>query len=716
MKFRPQFFFLLISTFLSLQTVCAEEGMWPPGLINAAILEQMKAKGFALTPDQIYSTSQPSLKDAIVLFGRGCTAEIISNQGLILTNHHCGHGQIQSHSTLQNDYLQNGFWAKSQPEELQNPGLTVSILVRMEDVTQAAMEGVASVDDKARTSMVEANLKKIREKAVAGTHYEAQIKPFFGGLQQWLIVYETFLDVRLVGAPPSSIGKFGGDTDNWVWPRHTGDFSLFRIYAGKDNKPAVYSPENKPYTPKKFLPISTSGIKEGDFTMLLGYPGRTSEYLSSFALENVAQLSNPKKIELRTKRLDIINSAMQKSPEDRIKYSSTQADIANAWKKWQGELLGMEKAGAIIAKKKMEARYRQHFSSKGPEGKPFVEALNQLEQAYSGLKSGLIPFEYQREAVTANTIFGLVVTTKNLAPPKDTKLDEVTKAKKLADYKAQARSIWKDCNPGVERQLFTTTMKAYASDIPADKQDPLFLGFIKKHPFETGKFEAEYFDRGKWFDSNAVYKLATKVLDGDIKSLEKNPSYVLYKTLTDRYTTVFLPYYQGYSVQIEAAQQVFLQGQMRMENNRSFYPDANQTFRLAFGQVAPYEPRDGVAYKWQTTTSGIVEKANTELDFVMTSELKETFVKQNSSAQGPVPVAFIASNHSTGGNSGSPVLNAKGELIGVNFDRVWEGTMSDYYFDSRICRNITCDIRYVLWVVENVGQSGHLLKEMTLIK
>lgn len=695
----------------------AEEGMWPPPLINAAILEQMKAKGFALTPEQLYSTSQPSLKDAIVLFGRGCTAEIISNQGLLLTNHHCGYDQIQSHSSLQHDYLQDGFWAKNQAEELPNPGLTVSILVKMEDVTSQVLEGVSpGISDKERQSLIEGNARKIKDKAIGGTHYEAQIRPFFGGLQQWLLVYETFTDIRLVGAPPSSIGKFGGDTDNWVWPRHTGDFSMFRIYAGKGNKPAPYSAENQPYTPKKYLPISTTGIKEGDFTMLLGYPGRTNEYVSSFALEVITQVSNPKKIALRTSRLNVINAAMKASDADRIKYASNQADIANAWKKMQGELLGMAKADAIGAKKRMETRYRQFYAAKGPEGKPFLDALDQLESLSGKIRNSILPFEYQREAIMSNTIFSLATVTKNLAPPKDVKLDETVKTKKLTDFKAIAREIWKDSNPLVERKLFSVTLKAYITDIPATQLSTTLVERIKRYPFEGEKFETEFFDKGNWFDSSAVYKLATRVLEGDMKSLEKNSTYSLLSDVVGHYNQVTLPNYQHLKSQEEIAQQTFLRGQMLMEPTRAFYPDANQTFRMAFGQVSSYDPADGVSYKWQTTTLGILEKANTEYDFMMSSELKDTYIRQNTSPQGPVPVAFIASNHSTGGNSGSPVLNARGELIGVNFDRVWEGTMSDYYFDSRICRNITADIRYILWVVTHVGKSDHLVKEMTLIK
>ena len=691
----------------------AEEGMWPPPLINQAILDQMKAKGFALTPEQLYSTSQPSLKDAIVLFGRGCTGEIISNQGLVLTNHHCGHGQIQSHSTLQNDYLANGFWAKNLKDELPNPGLTVSILVRMEDVTAMANNGISDkMNEKEKTGAFEANIRKINTEATKGTHYTAQVKPFFGGLQQWLLVYEVFTDVRLVGAPPSSIGKFGGDTDNWVWPRHTGDFSLFRIYAGKDNKPAPYAADNKPYVPKKFLPIATSGIKEGDFTMILGYPGRTMEYLPSYALDAVAKVSNPKKIELRTRRLEIIDAAMKASQENRIKYASTQADIANAWKKWKGELLGMAKADAVGVKQQRETAYRDFFAGKGEAGKTYLKALDDLKAGYDKLSSLTIPFQYQGEAVLANDLFGIVSLTRRLKPGAGTPSDAAATAKKIAEYKANVKSIWKDVDPAVERRLFTVTMRAYRNDIPENQHHTGFLGMLAKKPFEGEKFETEYFDKGRWFDSTVVWKLAEKVAKGDTGSLSKNPTYQLFMVLSYQFENVFAPAYQAVARQMEASQQIFLLGQMEMEKNRTFYPDANSTFRIAFGEVASYKPMDGVTYTWQTTTKGIMEKSGTASDFVLEPGLREKFIRQNNSSQGPVPVAFIASNHSTGGNSGSPVLNGKGELIGVNFDRVWEGTMSDYFFDKRICRNITCDIRYVLWVIENIGGSGHLVREM----
>jgi hypothetical protein len=704
------FFF---STFF-IQFSKADEGMWPPSLINSAIFEQMKAKGFLLTPEAIYSTTQPSLKDAVVLFGRGCTAEIISNQGLILTNHHCGHSQIQSHSSIEHDYLQNGFWAKNQKEELANPGLSVSILVRMEDVTNQAIEGISpTLSDKEKNTAIDANLKKIGAKAIAGTHYQYQIKPFFGGLQQWMIVYETFTDIRLVGAPPSSIGKFGGDTDNWVWPRHTGDFSLFRIYAGKDNKPATYSPDNQPYTPKKFLPISTTGIKEGDFTMVVGYPGRTNEYLPSFALEVVTQVINPKKIALRTKRLDVINAAMKSSQEKRIKYASTQADIANAWKKWQGESLGMAKADAIGSKRKVEERYKTYFSGKGQEGKMYLDALENLKSGYEKMRTLRIPAEYQSEAVLVNDFFSIIKFTKTLYQ-KDPKQDPKLKAKQLEDYKASIRYIWKDTDVEVERALFKVYMEAYRKDIPDQMHAPEFLEMVAKFPIESGQFQKEFFDKGKWFDSTAVWKIASKVLKGDSNILVKSNAYKLMKVLQDQYIKTFSPAFLQVATSLEINNQIFFNGLMEMEKTRQFYPDANQTFRVAFGNVAGYKPKDGVQYTWQSTTAGILEKADTEFDFMLENGLKEKYKTQNNSKEGPVPVAFIASNHSTGGNSGSPVLNAKGELIGVNFDRVWEGTMSDYYFDSRICRNITCDIGYVLWVIDKVGDSKHLVKEMDL--
>lgn len=700
-------FLALFALLAGSSNLIADEGMWPPSFIKGAIYEQMKAKGFKLGPESIYSTDQPSLKDAIVLFGRGCTGEIISNQGLVLTNHHCGFGQIQSHSSVEKDYLKDGFWAKTKAEELPNPGLTVSILVRMEDVTPQSMAGVLpNQSAKERAQIQEANIKKITAEATKGTHYSAQVKPFFGGIQQWLLVYETFSDIRLVGAPPSSIGKFGGDTDNWVWPRHTGDFSLFRIYAGKDNKPAAYAPDNQPYAPKKYLPIATSGIKEGDFTMIVGYPGRTMEYLPSFALELVTQVVNPKKINLRTQRLNRINDAMRSSDANRIRYASTQADIANAWKKWKGELLGMAKADAIGAKRNTEARYKAFFQGRGEDGKLYLQALTDLEKGYQQLREYTIPAQYFQEAVMANEVFVMVSATKRFWK------DKSDAATRLTNYKNTMRSLWKDCDPAVEQDLFTITMKAYKDDIPAPYHAAEFIQMEQKHPLASGRFAAEYFQKGKWFDSTSVWKMAEKLIKGDSAAFKNNPTVKLYEVVLRQFNQEILPRYQKANQQVEEAQQLFFAGLTQLDTEKVFYPDANQTFRIAFGQVAGYLPQDGVRYGWQTTTAGIMEKADTEYDFMLEPGLKAKFNEQNKSKEGPVPVAFIASNHSTGGNSGSPVLNANGELIGVNFDRVWEGTMSDYFFDSRICRNITCDIRYIIWVIEKVGNSPHLTAEM----
>jgi hypothetical protein len=582
----------------------------------------------------------------------------------------------------------------------------------MEDVTAQAYAGISGGSaSKESARLMEANVRKIQTTASENGRYQAIIKPFFGGIQQWLMVYEVFPDVRLVGAPPSSIGKFGGDTDNWVWPRHTGDFSLFRIYAGKDNRPAPYSPENVPYTPKKFFPVSTSGIKEGDFTMVVGYPGRTMEYLPSQALELVLEVSNPKKIALRGKRLDIINAAMQASDLNRIRYAAKQADIANAWKKWKGEMLGMKKVNAVGMKKDREQQYRSYFEAKGPEGKPYLDALDALKMGYGQLQSILIPVQYQTEAVYANTVFGIVQLTAGLSK-KDPKQPDP--AKRLGQFKAQVKAIWKDCDPAIERQLFEATFKSYFSDIPTSQLAPEVLDLVRENMPGSPGFLETYFDQGHWFDSTQLWKLAKKAASGDSMAVKKNKTYVLVKALDAQYESRFLPEYQRITAILEPNQQIFLKGQMEREAGKTFYPDANQTFRIAFGQVSGFTPQDGVRYGWQTTTEGILEKADSELDFKLEPALKSRYKMQNQSPSGPVPVAFIASNHSTGGNSGSPVLNAKGELIGVNFDRVWEGTMSDYYFDARICRNITCDIRYILWVVNEVGQCPRLVQEMDL--
>jgi hypothetical protein len=701
--------FSLSALFFPVFRSSADEGMWPPSLLNAYLLDQMKAKGFRLTAEDLYSTRNASLKDAVVLFGRGCTGEIISPQGLLLTNHHCGHGEIQSHSTLQNNYLQKGFWAAGKKEELPNPGLSVSILVRMEDVTAQAQAGIPpglAVAEQNRR--MEAALKKIKEKAVEGTHYQAQVKPFFGGLQQWLVVYEVFTDVRLVGAPPASIGKFGGDTDNWVWPRHTGDFSLFRIYAGKDNKPAPYSPDNVPYQPRKYLPISTAGIKEGDFTMVLGYPGRTMEYLPAAALELVSEVLNPRKIALRTARLDIINRAMRESEINFIRYSAEQADIANAWKKWKGELLGLRKADAIGKKRRQETAFQEFFSSRGDSGRVFLKALADLNDAYGRMRTVALPYQYQMEAVQANTVFGIAAKMLTLFPGSG----KGNPAERFEAFRGGVKALWKDCDPAVERELFQVCMSAYARDIPNAVQAPYFRDALQRFPLESGAFTSEFFDRGQWFDSNAVWKLARKVLKGDTMAFLKNPVWQLYQGFDTHFKGVVLPGYQAVQSRIDPALQVFFTG-LRMQNpERHFYPDANQTFRIAFGQVASYAPADGVRYDWQTTTRGILDKADTEHDFRLETGLKDLYRSESK----PVAVAFVASNHSTGGNSGSPVLNGNGELIGINFDRVWEGTMSDYHFDSQICRNISCDMRYFLWVVERVGHSPHLISEMEIRK
>lgn len=701
---------LFVALFISGRQVFADEGMWPPSLLNSELLRKMKEMGFQLNAESLYSTSQPSIKDAVVLFGRGCTGEIISSQGLLLTNHHCGFSQIQNHSSLENDYLKNGFWANNLANELPNPGLSVSILIRMEDVTAQLMEGVnPAMNPKEKEVIMAVNARAVAEKATAGTHHQAQIRPFFGGLQQWILVYETFTDIRLVGAPPGSIGKFGGDTDNWVWPRHTGDFSLFRIYAGKDNKPAAYSKDNVPYTPRKYLPVSTAGIKEGDFTMLVGYPGRTSEYLPSFALRLVSETVNPKKIALRTKRLELINSAMKASDINRIRYADKQADIANAWKKWQGEILGMSKANAIGKKEETEARYRNHFADKGLEGKPYLDALENLRLEYRVMERLSLPAQYQAEAVQAITQFGLVSLSNNLLK-KSLKASAEERKQALAEYQESVRSIWKDCDPIVERQLFEVCMQSYNKDLPLDLQAFELQEMLSSKPFANGAFVRKYFDESAWFDSAAVWKLAQGLARGDSSGLRKNPAYQLWKALNNHYSNVVLPKYQLAASVLEENQKVFFSGLMEMDKEKTFYPDANQTFRIAFGKVDGYIPKDGSRYGHATSTAGILEKSGTADDFQMSPQLESTFRALSQ----PIPVAFIASNHSTGGNSGSPVLNGKGELIGLNFDRVWEGTMSDYFFDSRICRNISCDIRYILWVIGEVGGCKRLIKEMDI--
>ena len=654
----------------------ADEGMWLPMLIGERIGD-MKAKGFELSAEDIYSVNQAALKDAIVLFGRGCTGELVSAEGLLFTNHHCGYDQVQSHSSVEHDYLTNGFWAMNRSEELPNPGLTVSFLVRMDDVTARVEAGESP--------------KAIAKEAEEGGKYSAAVESLYYNNKYYLFVYQIYRDIRLVGAPPSSIGKFGGDTDNWMWPRHTGDFTVFRIYADKDNQPADYSPENVPYQPKRHFAISTKGAAEGDFTFVYGFPGSTREYVTSDFIDFTLNHSNPAKIRLRTKRLDIISEAQSKDVATRIMYASKHANIANAWKKWQGESLGLARRNTVEKKLAYEAAFEQWAVGSEYEG-----ILPELHAKYAELLPYAISRDYYNEAIYAIELVGLASYRKL--------------------YAENIEPFYKDYLTAIDRKIAVEMLLDFGENVA-----PEFVPeWYTERLAECGSVEAFV----EWLFENSRITSAEGVKEGRLAGydFESDPARAMCNAFNKVYNEKIAPRYSALNGEITALYKTYMRGQMAHQPERTFYPDANLTLRVAYGSVAGYEAADGIYHKPYTTLDGIIEKDNPEIyDYDIPQNLRELYASKEYGKWGvemdgryTVPVAFLAKNHTTGGNSGSPIINGRGELIGINFDRTWLSTMSDLDYDPDICRNISVDIRYVLFVIDKIGGAGYLLDEMTI--
>ena len=629
----------------------ADEGMWLPSLISARIAD-MQAKGLELTAEDLYSVNHASLKDAIVLFGGGCTGELVSDEGLLFTNHHCGYDYIQKHSSVEHDYLKDGFWAMNRAQELPNPGLTVRFLERMEDVTAQVLKGVGGkMTDAQKDALIEKNREAIVRKASDERKgIVAQVSALYYGNQYFLYVFRQYRDVRLVGAPPSSIGKFGGETDNWMWPRHTGDFSIFRIYADADGNPADYSPDNVPYKPRKSFEISRAGVQEGDFTFVYGCPGSTQEYVHSEAVKYIAEVSDPEKIALRTTRLDLMKKHMDRSQAVRIAYASKYASVANAWKKWQGEEKGLKKLNTVAAKQAYERRFGEW--AVGTEYEGLTDRIAGLYAARNPLYRA---YEYYNETVRS-------IEKLRMAAGRN-----------VADYYQP-----------IDEEIFVAMMQAFDAGLD-DVWKPAY--FLEKRA-EYGSMEAW---RDVVFADSAEARALSDALEKHFSEELLPPLRKLEQALADNY-------------------HLYMRGQMAFEPEKAFYPDANLTLRIAYGHVAGYRPADAVYYRPVSTLRGIIEKDNPDIfDYDIPQELRDLYARGGLEEQ---PVCFLATNHTTGGNSGSPVLNAKGQLVGINFDRVWEGTLSDLAFDPEVCRNISLDVRYLLFVVSEIGHAGYLLDEM----
>lgn len=679
----------------------ADEGMWVPALIQSRI-KDMKAKGFKLTAEDIYSINRSSLKDAVLLFGSGCTGEVISDEGLFLTNHHCGYYFIGSHSSVEHDYLTNGFWAMNRSEELPNPGLTVSFLIRMEDVTDRALKGVGDEMPQAeRDSMVKANAADVIAKATAGTHYEAAVEPFYYGNQYFLFVYEKFRDVRLVAAPPSAIGKFGGDTDNWMWPRHTGDFSMFRIYADKNNNPANYSKDNVPYRPRRSFTISTAGLKEGDFTMVYGNPGRTMQYVVSDAIDYAVNRGNPAKIKMRTMRLEIMNAEQAKDPATRIAYAAKNARVSNQWKKWQGESKGLARLGTLDKKRAFEAQ----FTAWAADKPLYRDVLPKLRALYAELAPYAFARDYYQEAYQAIEMTQFAQNAaKGIFKPD---------AEKAGD------GFFKNYSQTIDRLSTQAVLGEYVKNVPAEWTPAYFLEAVQKAG-GVDRYVDELFKQSNFSTIEKYKALASADSATKAAALQNDPALLLAEAFNTFYNTKVDGTYKRLNTEINTLYRLYMKGLMEMQPDRTFFPDANLTLRVAYGTVEGYSPVDAVYYEPFSTIDGIMEKDNPDIyDYNIPQRLRDLYRTKEYgrwNVDGSVPVCFLATNHTTGGNSGSPVLNGRGQLVGINFDRTWESTMSDYEFDVVKCRNIIVDIRYVLFVIDRIGNAGYLLDEMRFAK
>ncbi len=725
---------LFIILFIGLgSSVFADEGMWLPLHIERLNYVDMDKMGLQLTAEEIYSINHSSLKDAIVNLGGGfCTGEIISDQGLLLTNHHCGYDYIQGHSTIENDILTNGFWAQSFDEEIPNEGLFVQFLVRMEDVTKEVLKKVKdNMSEAERYEVIEQAIDEITKTAKGDTHYDVKVKSFFEGNEYYLFVYETYNDVRLVGNPPESIGKYGGDTDNWMWPRHTGDFSLFRVYAGPDGKPAEYSPDNIPLTPKYHLPVSLDGVQENDFAMVFGYPGSTNRYLTSLGVKLAIEKTNPARVKIRGQKLEIMKKYMDADPATRLAYASKYAGISNYWKYFIGQTKGLENLNVYDKKVAIEKELTEWISEKKSREKKYGNPVADIESAYEKVEEYTIPFYYHYEAGFGiefvkqyYKLSSLVQALNNEDKNEEEIKMLVEKIKKSAEY------FYKDYRPEIDKEVFAAMTTIFLND-----QDPEFVPEALLAANPTAEDEEPFFPDFQASSKIDVKGLADYVFDNSIlvdkkkmmsfldnpsaEILENDPGYMVAVSVYSSYKNLAAKRGAAYE-DLEKGRRNFIAGLRAMNDNKKFYPDANSTMRLTYGKVLSYDARDAVHYHYLTTLKGVMEKEDpTNPEFIVHPKLKELYEKGDYGQygeDGKLYVGFLTNNDITGGNSGSPVINGSGHLIGTAFDGNWEAMSGDIAFEPELQRCINVDIRYVLFIIDKFAGASHLVDEMTIIK
>jgi peptidase S46-like protein len=700
--------------------VQADEGMWLLSLLEKMNMETMTEMGLHLTSEQIYSINQASLKDAVGALDRGsCTAELVSADGLLLTNHHCGYGEIQYHSTIEKDYLKNGFWAMSRDEELPNQGKTITFLVRMEELTdQFSSELNEEMDLQARMARIRSLAGEITSKATKDNEYEAYVRSMYNDNRFFLFVMETYRDVRLVGAPPESIGKFGGDTDNWEWPRHTGDFSMFRVYTGPDGKPADYSPDNIPLKSKHYLPVSLKGYEKDDFAMVLGFPGRTDRYLTSYEIDELLQITHPNRIRIRGIKQDLQMEDMLADKKVRLQYASKYARSSNYWKYSIGQSEGLRNLNVLEKKQKLEAEFSLWVNQDDSRVELYGEVLNDIRSAVEARKELVNAEQFLSEAVRRGGGMESVYFSRHLEALERALVNAEDSPEELeesiAALRLSAEAFYKDYNPLTDKKVMTAMIQLLIDELDDQYLPSNIIKVKEKYKGDVDKYVNNYFKKSFVVDQA---KFSDFLLKPSLKVLRKDPAYVA--SLASRIQLEVrgnLAEYYGQGMQ---GSRLFMKGLIEMHSHRDFYSNANSTMRLTYGSVGDYIPRDAVLYTHYTTLDGVMQKEDPDsYEFVVPAKLKELYEKKDYGqygSNGSLNVCFTSNNDITGGNSGSPVINGNGELIGIAFDGNWEAMSGDIAFETELQKCINVDIRYVLFIIDKLGGAGHLVEEMTLI-